>query len=212
MLFAEGYARALLVFHVLIALALVAVSTHLCIWLRGYPRGKYTRLRAVRRFGMISASLFVLTFLIGNIIYPVYKVRVRMEYLGSGGALLRDYEQREKEKLRLRDQYDALRAAHNNRDIPDKPSKPKLSAQTLSNLPMRGAKIARWFDIKEHVAALGLIMSLACMMILLVWDPKKHGGAISSVVFTMAVFAAASAWFGALVGIVVSSYRSIGGL
>lgn len=212
MLFAETYARSLLVAHVLLATALVAVSTHLVLWLRDYPRGKFTRLRAVRRFAVISACLYVATFIGGNLIYPVYKIRVRAEYLDSGGALVRDYQQRQRERVRLRDQYDTLRAAHEGRELPKPAAAPVVPGKKLSELPLRGAKLVRWFDVKEHWVALGMMLSLACMTILLVWDPKKHGGAIAPVVLALAIGASATAWFGALVGLVLSSYRSVGGL
>ncbi len=212
MLFAEEYARELLVLHVLLAAALVAVSTHLVIWLRDYPRGKFTRLRAVRRFSVISAVLFVLTFLIGNVIYPTYKVRVRAQYLDSPSALVRDYQLRERERIRVKDRYDTLKATGDDAGLPKRPGDPKLSGKQLNEMPMRAAKLARWFDVKEHWVAMGMIMAIGCMVILLWWDPKRHGGAIAKVVFGLAVCAAGSAWLGALVGIVLSSYRSIGGL
>lgn len=211
MLFAEEYARALLVLHVVVAAALVAVSTHLVLWLRHYPRGKFTRQRGVRIFAVVNAALFVATFIIGNLIYPVYKVRVRTEYLQSPGSLLRDYQQRLHERARVRDQYDAVANSDETAAVPP-PAKPVVTQVMRLQLPLRGAKLARWFDVKEHWVALGMAMALAVMVILLVWEPKRHGGVIAPLVFTMAVCASATAWFGALVGIVVTSYRSVGGL
>lgn len=78
------------------------------------------------------------------------------------------------------------------------------------NLPRQTAKVARWFDVKEHWVALGTIMSLGCAALLWRWNPREHGRAIASVAFLMACAAALAAWFGAVVGVVVTSYRAIG--
>ena len=211
MLFAEPYARVLLVVHVLVAAALVAVSTHLVLWLRHFPRGRYTRLRAVRIFAVVNASLFVATFIAGNLIYPVYKVRVRTEYLRSAGSVLRDHHQRKRERVRVRAEYAASKADDDS-VRPSASPDPGISQTTRLELPVRTVKLSRWFDVKEHWVALGMVLAISCMIILLFWDPNKHGSAIAPVVFAMAVGASASAWFGALVGIVVTSYRSVGGL
>lgn len=207
-LFAEAYARLLLLVHAVLAAALVASCTHLVVWMRGFPRGRFQRIHAVRRFSRIAACLFVLTFVAGNLIYPVYKVRVRAEYLDQPSAVLRDHQNRMEARTRAenlhRDQTgDAAGAAE--AVIPD-----AAVLQSGADHPRETARIARWFDVKEHWVALGTIMSLGCALLLWRWNPREHGDAIASVAFLMALAAALAAWFGAIVGVIVASVRAIG--
>lgn len=213
-MFLEDQARWLLVLHTLLAAALVASSTHLVIWMRGYLRGKFKRQRGVRKFAVISASLFVATFLVGNLLYPVYKTRVRVEYLEHGSALTADYKERLRSRARVRIQHQRLQHARGKAPPVDEAAieaahQPERRA--MSKAPRQAAKIARWFDVKEHWISLGMALSLGCMVILLMWDPRKHPTAIAPMVYGMALGAAATTWFGAIVGIVVSSFRSVGG-
>lgn len=210
MLFAEGQARLFLVLHTVLAAALVAVSTHLVVWMRGFPRGRFTRLRGVRKLALISAALFTLTLVVGNIIYPVYKVRVRAEYLDHPSALMRDQELRERERARVAARYaDSATASAGESAGVEIPPDAALT-RVNSDLPRNAAKIARWFDVKEHWVAFGMIMAIGCAMLLVAWKPEREYRAIATIAFLMALSAAASAWFGALVGIVVSSYRAVG--
>ena len=224
MLFAEEHARLLLVAHAIIGAAIVAVSTHLVVWMRGFPRGRFQRVQATRKFAMISASLFVLSLLLGNAIYPVYKVRVRAEYLEQAGAVVRDYRERQVTRGQIESRHRASEAGGpggsgpSNVSSNDQPagsasqmSEPHMLAQT-AYLPRQTAKVARWFDVKEHWAALGTALALACMALLLSWNPKKHSRAVAPIAFLMALGAAFSAWLAAIIGIVTTSYRSIGGL
>lgn len=211
MLFAESFARLLLVVHTVLAAALVAVSTHLVVWMRGFPKGRFQRIDGVRRLARISAILFVASFVVGNLIYPVYKVRVRTEYLDQSSALVRDRQ--------LRSQA-AADAAARYRDTLQGRVHESAARQPLAT-PERGEssqaareakRTARWFDVKEHWVAFGMILAVACAIIVRRWNPKRDGGDIAAIVFLMAVAAALTTWLGAVVGIVVSSYRAIGGL
>jgi fatty acid desaturase len=76
----------------------------------------------------------------------------------------------------------------------------------------RTARMARWFDVKEHWVALGLVLTLGCLLVLRRWEPggDEQAVAIAPVVFAMAATAAATAWFAAIVGLVTSSYRAVG--
>lgn len=219
--------------HAVLGAALVAVSTHLVVWIRGFPRGRFHRLRGARIFAAVSAALFVLSLLAGNLIYPVYKVRVRAEYLEQAGAVVRDFRERLTAREQLRERYEQSRSAGSALAPGPEPAAPEPSGPAPApasgavddpagterlilarsvHLPRETAKVARWFDVKEHWAALGAALALACMAILLTWNPRRHGKAIASVIFLMALGAALSAWAGAVIGVVVTSYRSIGGL
>lgn len=205
MLFAEQYARLLLVAHAILGAAVVAASTHLVVWMRGYPRGSFQRIRAVRRFAVISAGLFTLTLLGGNLIYPVYKVHVRTGYLERPDVVASDYQSRIETQAQTRARY----AAGSAPEIGDRAAIEDRVA--IAGLPRQAARIARWFDVKEHWVALGAALSIGCALALRTWNPRRHGPAIASLIFLMALGAAATAWLGAIVGIVVSSYRAVGG-
>jgi len=174
----EAQARILLVLHAILGAATVASSTHLVVWLRGYLRGKPQRRRAVRRFAWISLVLFGLTFLVGNLGYPTYKVKVRTAYLENPPAV--EAAMPGAEPAEVEAHYD------------------------------RTANIARWFDVKEHWVSLGLMLTLACLLILRRWEPVGEAAAIAPLVVGMAATAAATAWLAAIVGLVTSSYRALG--
>jgi hypothetical protein len=155
----------------------------------------------VRRFGVITAALFSLTFVVGNVVYPVYKVRVKVEYLQNPSALAQDTA------VRL-EQRAATEARYRGTAI-ETPSEATIAARS-QRLPRRAEKAARWFDTKEHWAAMGLPLALGCMVLLLVWDPRRDGGAPAVFVFLLAVGTAATLWFAAIVGVITSSWRAIG--
>ncbi|HUS63588.1 MAG TPA: hypothetical protein VMZ28_03555 [Kofleriaceae bacterium] len=177
----EEEARWLLILHALVGGATVAAATHLVVWMRGWLRGRAPRRRAVQRFAWISLALFATTFLLGNVAYPIYKVRVRAEYLDDPAAV----------EANLRE-----------------PTPERVAAAAD-----RTAKVARWFDVKEHWVAMGLVLALACAFILRVWDPTEPGAAaVAPLVFGLAVGAAATAWLGAIIGLLTSSFRALGPL
>ncbi len=167
------------------------------MWTRGYLRGRFSRHRGVKTFAALSLGLYLATFAVGNVIYPVYKVNVRAQYLDDPSALVEDYVSRQKARQRVLDH--------------PTPSRPTDEVA----LAMRMASVSRWFDVKEHWMSLGLALSFACAAIVYRWNPSKnspHSRVIAPIVFALAVGQAATTWFGAIVGIVVSSYRSIGNL
>ncbi len=227
MIFGESHARLLLIAHTVLAAALVASTTHLVIWMRHFPRGRFQRIPAIRRFSFIAATLFTLTFLLGNIIYPIYKVRVRTEYFEQASAVVRDYRNRVEARRQAEARHRAIDtpgdADRVGRDAPSggdaagrdgaRTGLPdRVVLERSAYLLRETAKIARWFDVKEHWVAFGMVMSIGCALLMRSWNPKRHGQGIASIAFLMALSAALTTWLGAIVGVVVSSYRSIGGL
>ena len=83
----ETAARWMLVLHTALGVAAVGAATHLVLWLRRYSRGAYGMRRAVRRFAVLSLGLHAAAFLAGNIMYPTYKVEVRVAYLENATAV-----------------------------------------------------------------------------------------------------------------------------
>src|SRR5262249_3747349 len=73
--------------HAIAATVLVASATHHLVWCCGYLRGNWSRQKAEKRFALIACVAFVTTFVIGNMLYPTYKVRVRAEYFDNPAAI-----------------------------------------------------------------------------------------------------------------------------
>src|SRR6185369_5184444 len=94
-LFLEGIIRPLLVVHAIAAAVLVASTTHHVIWCRGYLRQNYERHAGEKRFALIAATAFAITFLLGNLLYPTYKVRVRAEYFDNPAAIAEEQKLRQ---------------------------------------------------------------------------------------------------------------------
>jgi len=183
--FFEEHARFLLLLHTALAVAAVAASTHLVLWLWKLRRGASGKLRAVRRFGVIVACLHLGAFVAGNLMYPTYKVRVKLGYLQSEDAVSDDA---------------TTRAARADRD--HLPPPPEMT-------PEDAGQAAKWFDAKEHWVALGLPVLLLLALLLAGWPPDE-GREIGGVIFGMALFACATLWFAALVGVVTASWRAVG--
>ena len=200
MVFGESVARLLLIAHTAVAVACVGASTHLVLWLRSWRRGKFDRVRATRRFAAISAALYIATALVGNLLYPAYKVSVRAQFLDNPSEVTREADARSRARERIESVYG---------DGADRPA-----AVAPTEGPARtAAKMARWFDVKEHWVVFGAILALALALILYGWNPKRDGGeALGPIVFWMAVAASGAAWFAAIVGVAVSSFRAVGAL
>ncbi len=190
----ESTARWVLVLHTALGVAAVGAATHLVVWLRRYLKGDFGRHRAVRRFAWITFALQAAAFLAGNLMYPTYKVEVRAAYLENADAVATAHaaRQREIEHVAARDQARAPEAA-----------------TTTTEIVKRAANAARWFDVKEHWIALGLLVSGALVLVLGLWDPRRDGGALSPIVFSLAVIIAGTVWLGAVIGVLTASWRAV---
>jgi hypothetical protein len=211
MIFLEEYARWLLVLHTTTAVALVASSTHLVVWMRGYMREKCSRHRSVRKFAYITLAMFVLAFALGNLVYPTYKARVRMEYLENPTAVAADSAARAQVAAQVRERYERAKALREGVPVERVEAIGIAPSAPDPSFPRETAKIARWFDVKEHWVALGLMLSAACALIVTFWDPGKTGAEIAPVVFGLAIGACATTWLGAIIGVLTASYRAVGG-
>jgi hypothetical protein len=185
-LFFESIARPLLVLHAISAAVLVATATHHLVWCRGYFRGEFGRYKGERRFAVIAACAFVSTFLIGNFLYPTYKVRVRAAYFDNPAAI--------SDEARLRVDSNRLIKA------------PLDEKQTGALSP-----VARAFDIKEHWVALGCAASLVLLALSRRAHPKDHPRVLS-LYLGLVIFVASTVWIGALVGLYTASVRAVGGV
>lgn len=202
MIFLEEHARLLLLLHTALAVGAVAASTHLVLWLRKIRRGQHGRLRAARRFAVIAAALHLGAFVAGNLMYPTYKVRVKVSYLTNPPAVLDDAAARASRATEAERRYLDPEAAA--------PSEGQ-HARAVAELPGGADRIARWFDSKEHWVAIGLPLALALAFLLPAWKPEPgEGGEIATIVFLLALGACFTLWFGAIVGVLVTSWRAVG--
>ena len=186
MVFLERWARALLLIHAISAAVLVAATTHHIVWLRGYFSRNFGRYKGERRFALIAACAYLVTFLIGNLLYPTYKVRVRAEFFDNPAAIA--------EELKLR-------------QAQEKVTTPAPVANALPSL----SPIARLFDIKEHWVALGCVASLLLLLLSRLAHPREEAHTLV-LYLGLALFACSTAWWGAIVGLITASFRSVGRL
>lgn len=207
----EEYARLLLVVHAFCALALVGLSTHLVIWLHRYLyRGKGAR-RSVVRFSLLTTLFFALTMIAGLLLYPTYKVRVRGEFLDNPAAIAAAVELDEKARVQARRRdLESLRyrTGEAGGSAPKARSDDELGARAQAEV-RAGAKAARWFDVKEHWAALGFILAGACSLLLWVHKRRDDLRGLASLIVLLAAFAMATTWFAAIVGLLTAARRSV---
>jgi hypothetical protein len=188
----EAAARWVLVLHTALGVAAVGAATHLVLWSRGFLRGSFGRLRAVRRFAWIVLVLQLLAFAAGNVMYPTYKVEVRTAYLENNEALVADQASHGRQLERI--------AQREGAHAPE--------ATATGELVRRAARAARWFDVKEHWVALGILASLALVFVLGFWDPKTARELVP-VVFALAVVIAGTVWLGAVIGVLTATWRAV---
>jgi len=192
-------ARWLLVLHAILGVATVGAATHWVIWLWPWRRGAYLRPRATKRFGVITMTIYAAALVAGFVLYPTYKTRVKLEYLANPEMVSADRAARLTAGERVLSRWEAREA----RAIA--PSAQQASAREEAT---RSAKIARWFDVKEHWAAIGLVLGLATMAVLLAWKPRDADGGPIWFVFGGALATAAVTWFAAIVGLMAAATRS----
>lgn len=213
MLLFEEHARLLLVVHAVLALATVALSTHLVFWLRPIVGGRFGRNRAVRRFALLSAGAYVATMAVGLALYPTYKVRVRSEFLENPSAITRDTELRARARVLAQERNEESRRYRMGEaaavTTPADSEGPGTVVARADARVEHGARLARWFDVKEHWTALGVMMAAALVLIVLSWKPERDTQGISKVVLTLAIGVAGTAWSAAIIGILTAATRSV---
>ncbi|HEY0195419.1 MAG TPA: hypothetical protein VGC42_30095 [Kofleriaceae bacterium] len=188
----DGAARWLLVLHVGLGVAAVGAASHFVLWSRELLRGRYGRLRAIRRFAWILLALQAGAFAAGNAMYPTYRVEVRAAYLESREALIQQRAAHQAQLARL--------ARAEGADVPE--------AGDTGQLIRRAWAAARWFDIKEHWVALGVFGALALVLALAFWEPQTTPE-LAPVVFGLGAVVAATLWLGAIIGVLTASWRAI---
>lgn len=186
-------ARWVLLLHTALGVTAVGASTHLVIWMRRYLRGQYGRRAAVRRFAWLVLAFQLGAFIAGNVMYPTYKVEVRVAYLENQAAIGGEKAVHERELDRL---------------VQREGGQPNEAPATQA-MVRRAAAAARWFDIKEHWVALGILASMALLLILWRWSPKEDGLDIAPIVSVLTWLTAGTIWLGAIVGVLTASWRAV---
>jgi hypothetical protein len=189
----EAAARWMLVLHTALGVAAVGAATHLVLWSRGFMRGSFGRLRAARKFAWIVLVLQVLAFAAGNVMYPTYKVAVRTAYLENREAIAAQQEAQQRQLERVAEREGARVAP---------PS-------ATSEMVRRAAQAARWFDVKEHWVALGILAALGLVLMLAFWDPRTAGRELAPVVFGLTLIVAGTLWLGAVIGVLTAAWRAV---
>jgi len=188
----EAAARWVLVLHTVLGLAAVGAATHLVVWLRRLAT-RNGALPAVRRFAWLTLALQVGAFLAGNLMYPTYKVQVRAAYLESPAAVASDHTLRQQEIARV--------AAREGVPAPE--------ATPTATLVRQAQKAARWFDVKEHWVALGVIACAALVLVLMLWDPRRDCRALAPVIPPPPGAVPGTLWLGAIIGVLTASWRAV---
>ncbi len=75
--FLSEVARWLLVLHALSGLALLGSTTHLALAMLSVLRGRRSSLRMIRVQSLVVTVLFAVTFVVGLLMYPHFRVMVR---------------------------------------------------------------------------------------------------------------------------------------
>lgn len=214
----EDHTTLLLVAHALCALGTVALTTHLVVWMRPLTRNKFARFVACRRFALLALGAYSTTMLIGLLLYPTYKVRVRGEYFDNPSAIRRATEASAIAREMAQERHqDSLRFRRGEAGLETKTERdPSEQAEAIRNQAEeridRGARIARWFDVKEHWSALGLALCAAVAFFFWKSGANKDSLVIIRLVWAMAILSASSAWAAAVIGLVTAAMRSVAAL
>lgn len=191
-------ARWLLVLHGVLAVGLVGASTHWFLWLLKVRR-QPGRIRAVRRFSLIVMALYLLTMGLGLVVYPTYKARVKLEFLTRSAMVAADARAR----LTMAEDLSARVEGR-----PVRTPSPTTLSEVERAAAQRGVRIARWFDVKEHWVAVGLILGLVALAVLAVWDPRRDGTGPGGFALGAVGLTAAITWLAGIVGLITTATRS----
>jgi hypothetical protein len=81
--------------------------------------------------------------------------------------------------------------------------------ETATTELVRGAaQAARWFDVKEHWVALGILTSAMLLLVVALWDPQR-GAAAGTIAVSLAGIVAATLWLAAIIGVLTASWRAV---
>jgi hypothetical protein len=79
--FLYGLRRLLLVLHAGGSIVLIGAATHHALQMRHYLRGRFGREKLEKLYAKVVSVAYVLTFILGGLLYPSYRIHVRGYYL-----------------------------------------------------------------------------------------------------------------------------------
>ena len=79
--FLYGARRALLVLHAAGSVVLIGAATHHALQMRHYLRGRFGRAALEKTYAKVVGAAYAITFALGALLYPAYRVHVRGLYL-----------------------------------------------------------------------------------------------------------------------------------
>lgn len=82
-IFLASWGKPLLILHALIAILLLGSMTHHVLIVVPYLWGKFTKLKLEKIYVKVAFVAYLLTFLVGALIYPNYRYHVRAQYFDS---------------------------------------------------------------------------------------------------------------------------------
>ena len=80
MVFLENFYIILLLVHLFTTFVLVGSMTHNLLFVVGYLRGKFGRVKLEWRYVRASFWTYVITYVIGALIYPAFRVYIRGDF------------------------------------------------------------------------------------------------------------------------------------
>lgn len=79
--FLFGLRRVLLVLHAGGSIVLIGAATHHALQMRHYLRGRFGREKLEQTYAKVVSVAYVVTFILGALLYPSFRVHVRGYYL-----------------------------------------------------------------------------------------------------------------------------------
>lgn len=79
--FLHGARRVLTVLHTGASVVLLGAATHHLLLMRFYLRGRFERVALEKTYARVIAAAYAVTFALGALLYPTYRVHVRGYYL-----------------------------------------------------------------------------------------------------------------------------------
>lgn len=80
MVFLENFYEFLLLVHLFATFVLVGAMTHNLLIVVGYLRGKFGRQKLEWLYVRVSLWAYVITYVVGALIYPAYRIHMRYHY------------------------------------------------------------------------------------------------------------------------------------
>lgn len=77
----HGIRRLLLVLHAGGSIVLIGAATHHALQMRHYLRGRFGREKLEKTYAKVVSVAYVVTFVLGALLYPSYRVHVRAYHL-----------------------------------------------------------------------------------------------------------------------------------